>query len=166
MASDATPGREADLGWLLRGLVERVPRTRSAVLLSADGLAIASHGLSPDAADQLSAIASGLLSLARSAAVRFGRSDGVRQVVAELDDALLFVSSAGFGSVLTVLADHEADAGVLGYEMTQLVKSVRPFLATPARQVMNEPGRNGTGRHGTGRNGRGGNGAGSGAGMA
>ena len=29
----------------------------------------------------------------------------------------------------------EADAGVLGYEMIQLVKSVRPFLATPARHA-------------------------------
>lgn len=133
MASDVTSGREADLGWLLRRLVERVPRTRSAVLLSADGLAIAYHGLGPDAADQLSAIAAGLLSLARSAAVRFGESDGVRQVVAELDDTLLFVSSAGFGSVLTVLADHEADPSVLGYEMSQLVKSVRPVLTAPPR---------------------------------
>jgi hypothetical protein len=32
-----------------------------------------------------------------------------------------------------VLADREADVGVLGYEMAQLVRSVRPFLATPAR---------------------------------
>ena len=134
MVSDAQPPREQDLGWLLRGLVETVPHTRSAVLLSADGLAITAHGLGPDHADQMSAIASGLFSLARTAAVRFGGSDGVRQVVAELDDSLLFVSSAGHGSVLTVLADREADAGVLGYEMAQLVKSVRPFLVTPARQ--------------------------------
>jgi predicted regulator of Ras-like GTPase activity (Roadblock/LC7/MglB family) len=135
MVSDVPSGRESDLGWLLRGLVERVPHTRSAVLLSADGLTTAAYGLGPDSADQLSAIASGLFSIARSAAARFGGSDGVRQVVAELDDTLLFVSSAGFGSVLTVLADREADAGVLGYEMSQLVKSVRPFLATPARQT-------------------------------
>jgi predicted regulator of Ras-like GTPase activity (Roadblock/LC7/MglB family) len=134
MVSDVTPGRESDLGWLLRGLVEHVPHTRSAVLLSADGLATAAYGLEPDPADQLSAIASGLFSLARTAAVRFGGSDGVRQVVAELDDTLLFVSSAGYGSVLTVLADRETDAGVLGYEMSQLVKSVRPFLGMPARQ--------------------------------
>ena len=93
-----------------------------------------STGSNADDADHLSAIASGLFSIARSAAAKFGGSDGVRQVVAELDDTLLFVSSAGFGSVLTVLADREADAGVLGYEMVQLVKSVRPFLATPARQ--------------------------------
>jgi len=134
MVSDATPGHESDLGWLLRGLVERVPRTRSAVLLSADGLATAAYGLEQDPADHLSAIASGLFSLARTAAVRFGGSDGVRQVVAELDDTLMFVSSAGYGSVLAVLADRETDAGVLGYEMSQLVKSVRPFLATPTRQ--------------------------------
>ena len=133
MVSDATPGHESDLGWLLRGLVERVPRTRSAVLLSADGLATAAYGLDQDPADHLSAIASGLFSLARTAAVRFGSSDGVRQVVAELDDTLMFVSSAGYGSVLAVLADRETDAGVLGYEMSQLVKSVRPFLATPTR---------------------------------
>ena len=73
--------------------------------------------------------------MARSAAAKFGGSDGVRQVVAELDDTLLFVASAGFGSVLTVVADREADAGVLGYEMIQLVNSVRPFLATPARHA-------------------------------
>jgi predicted regulator of Ras-like GTPase activity (Roadblock/LC7/MglB family) len=134
MASDVRPGDEIDFGWLLRGLIDQVPRTRSAVLLSSDGLATASYGVEPDRADQLAAIASGMFSLARTAAVRFGASDGVRQVVAELDDTLMFVSSAGLGSVLTVLADREADVGVLGYEMAQLVKSVRPFLATPARQ--------------------------------
>jgi predicted regulator of Ras-like GTPase activity (Roadblock/LC7/MglB family) len=134
MVSDATHGHEPDLGWLLRGLVERVPRTRSAVLLSADGLATAAYGLDQDPADHLSAIASGLFSLARTAAGRFGGSDGVRQVVAELYDTLMFVSSAGYGSVLAVLADRETDAGVLGYEMSQLVKSVRPFLSTATRQ--------------------------------
>ena len=133
MVSDVHPAQESDLSWLLRSLLDRVPHSRSAVLLSADGLTTAVHGLSPDDADHLSAIASGLFSIARSAAAKFGGSDGVRQVVAELDDTLLFVSSAGFGSVLTVLADREADAGVLGYEMFQLVKSVRPFLGTTVR---------------------------------
>lgn len=135
MESDGPSGQETGLAWVLRGLVDRVPRTRSAVLLSADGLTSAAHGMDVDSADQLSAIASGFFSIARSAAARFGDSDGVRQVVAELDDKLLFVSSAGYGSVLTVLADREADAGVIGYEMSQLVKSIGPFLSTPARQT-------------------------------
>jgi hypothetical protein len=55
-------------------------------------------------------------------------------VVAELDDSLLFVSAAGSGAVLAVIAGKAADPGVLGYEMAQLVKSVRPYLSTPARQ--------------------------------
>ena len=131
--SDALPAPESDLSWLLRSLLDRVPHARSAVLLSADGLTTAVQGLSPDDADHLSAIASGLFSMARSAAAKFGGSDGVRQVVAELDDTLLFVSSAGFGSALTVLADREADAGVLGYEMFQLVKSASPLLGVTAR---------------------------------
>ena len=131
--SDALPAPESDLSWLLRSLLDRVPHSRSAVLLSADGLTTAVHGLSPDEADHLSAIASGLFSIARSAAAKFGGSDGVRQVVAELDDTLLFVSSAGFGSALTVLADREADAGVLGYEMFQVVKSASPLLGITAR---------------------------------
>jgi predicted regulator of Ras-like GTPase activity (Roadblock/LC7/MglB family) len=131
--SDALPAPESDLSWLLRSLLDRVPHARGAVLLSADGLTTAVQGLSPDDADHLSAIASGLFSMARSAAAKFGGSDGVRQVVAELDDTLLFVSSAGFGSALTVLADREADAGVLGYEMFQLVKSASPLLGITAR---------------------------------
>jgi predicted regulator of Ras-like GTPase activity (Roadblock/LC7/MglB family) len=128
-----------DVVWLLSSLVERVPHTRGAVLLSSDGLTKAVHGLDLDDADQLSAIASGLISLARSTGAKFGGSDVVRQVVAELDDTLLFVSSAGLGSVLTVLADRDADAGVVGYEMSHLIKSVRPFLATPAREPAPAP---------------------------
>ncbi|GII23848.1 roadblock/LC7 domain-containing protein [Planosporangium mesophilum] len=140
MLSDVPPGQAADLAWLLTGLVQRVPHTLSALLLSSDGLKKAAHGLDADSADHLAAIASGLFSLARSAGTRFGGGDGVRQVVAELDDTLLFVSTAGSGAVLAVLAARGADAGVLGYEMSQLVKSVRPYLATPARHTVGMPG--------------------------
>jgi len=133
MSSAVPPDR--DLAWLLRGLAERVPHTRSVVLLSTDGLLKAVHGMDRDSAEHLSAIASGLFSLARSAGSKFGGADGVRQVVVELEDTLLFISAAGFGSGLAVLADRSAEAGVLGYEMAQLIKSVRPFLATPTRHA-------------------------------
>ncbi|MFG1608550.1 roadblock/LC7 domain-containing protein [Actinoplanes sp. NPDC049265] len=128
-----------DLVWLLSGLVDRVPDTRSALLLSSDGLRKAAHGLDTDGADHLAAVASGMFSLARSAGVRFGGSEVVRQVVAELADSLLFVSAAGSGAVLAVIAGKQADPGVLGYEMAQLVKSVRPFLATPTRHEADFP---------------------------
>ncbi|NBM16026.1 roadblock/LC7 domain-containing protein [Streptomyces sp. GC420] len=108
--------------------------TRSAVLLSADGLVKAVHGLETDGADHMAALASGLYSLGRSAGTRFGDGGDVRQIVVELDTTLLFVSTAGSGTCLAVLADREADAAVLGYEMAMLVKSVRPYLVTPTRQ--------------------------------
>jgi predicted regulator of Ras-like GTPase activity (Roadblock/LC7/MglB family) len=140
MLSDLPSGQATDLAWLLNGLVQRVPHTQSALLLSSDGLKRAVHGLDPDSADHLAAVASGLFSLARSAGERVGGGGGVRQVVAELDDTLLFVSAAGSGAVLAVVAAREADPGVLGYEMSQLVKSVRPYLATPVRQAVSAPG--------------------------
>jgi predicted regulator of Ras-like GTPase activity (Roadblock/LC7/MglB family) len=143
MVSAVPPSQESDLAWLLSNLVERVPHTRSTVLLSSDGLMKAVHGLERADAEQMAAIASGLFSLSRGAGAKFGGSDTVRQVVVELDDTLLFISSAGYGSVLAVLADREADAGVLGYEMSQLIKSVRPFLATPARTMPTHSGAHG-----------------------
>ncbi|MBW1600133.1 roadblock/LC7 domain-containing protein [Streptomyces sp. JJ38] len=133
MVSEAPVGPNGDLSWLLTGLVQRVPHTRSALLLSADGLVKAVHGLETDVADHLAALASGLYSLARSAGTRFGEGGEVRQVLVELDTSLLFVSTAGQGACLAVLAGRDADAAVLGYEMAMLVKSVRPYLATPAR---------------------------------
>ncbi|MGW1939429.1 roadblock/LC7 domain-containing protein [Streptomyces goshikiensis] len=129
-----TTTRLSDLDWLLSGLVQRVPHARSAVLLTADGLATCVHGLDPDSADHLAALASGLYSLGRSAGTRFGDGSEVRQVVVELDTTLVFVSAAGSGTCLAVLADREADAGVLGYEMAMLVKSVRPYLTAPPRR--------------------------------
>ncbi|MEU3447556.1 roadblock/LC7 domain-containing protein [Streptomyces thermolilacinus] len=140
MVSDVPGGHAPDLDWLLAGLVQRVPYTRSAVLLSSDGLVKSMHGLDPDSADHMAALASGLYSLGRSAGARFGGGDEVRQVVVELDNTLLFVSTAGSGTCLAVVAGRETDAAVLGYEMTMLVKSVRPYLVTPARHATAAPG--------------------------
>ncbi len=70
MASDAPTAQVSDLDWLMSGLVQRVPHTRSAVLLSCDGLVKSVHGLDLDAADHMAALASGLYSLGRSAGVR------------------------------------------------------------------------------------------------
>jgi len=133
--SDMHAGQPKNLDWLLAGLVQRVPYTRSALLLSSDGLAKAFDGFeTATEADHLAALASGLHSLARSAGVQFAQGADVRQVVVELDTALMFVCAAGSGACLAVLAEREADAAVLGYEMAMLVKSVRPYLATPVRQ--------------------------------
>ena len=127
------PDSNPDLGWLLEDLAARVPHMRGALLLSADGLATAACGLDRDRADQLAVIAASLFSVGKAVGTVLGGSGEIRQVAVELAGALLFVSSAGESSVLAVTAGREADAQLVGYEMAQLVKSVRPFLAIPAR---------------------------------
>jgi predicted regulator of Ras-like GTPase activity (Roadblock/LC7/MglB family) len=112
---------------LLAGLTGRVPGTRGAALLSAQGMVIAETGLGRDPADQLSAVASGLFSLARAAA-RLDGTDVVRQVVIETDDLLLFAMAAGTTAVLAALADQETDASLLGTELIQAVKAAVPVL--------------------------------------
>ncbi|MEU6573711.1 roadblock/LC7 domain-containing protein [Streptomyces sp. NPDC046805] len=127
-----------DLSWLLSGLLQRVPHTRSALLLSSDGLVMAADGLDTDGADHLAALSSGLYSLARSAGKRFDDGGDVRQIVTELSNSLLFVSAAGQGALLAVLAGSEADVSVLGYEMTMMVKGVRRHLGVSPRQSVGQ----------------------------
>jgi len=135
-----------DLTWLLRRLVEAVPGAQSAVLLSVDGIAKYSHGLSPEGADTLAALSCGMLSLAQQVGKNFGKgdTDGVRQVATELDHTILFVTSASLGSLLAVVATREVDARVLSFEMTKLCHQVPAFLATPTRQQHNSSVGNGS----------------------
>ena len=134
--TDRPTNQAQDLTWLLRSLVQTVPGARRALLLSSDGLAKYWYGLDNDESAVLAAMASGLCSVARSVGTRFGDGDGVRQVVAELNGVMIFVTTAGPGAVLAVLAGPEADAGVLGYEMGQLVKRVPSHLTTPPRHAV------------------------------
>ncbi|MFB4297545.1 roadblock/LC7 domain-containing protein [Actinomadura sp. NTSP31] len=129
----ASPNDAQDLAWLLRGLSDEVPAIRGSVLLSADGMMKAAHGLDRAGAEQMAALASGLFSITRSAGARFDGSSEVRQVVAELKSSQLFISWAGFNSVLAVLADAQADPALVGFEMARLIRAVRPFLHTAAR---------------------------------
>ncbi|GAA0554246.1 roadblock/LC7 domain-containing protein [Actinomadura livida] len=131
--SGVAPNQAQDLAWLLRGLGEEVPVIRGSVLLSADGMLKAAHGFDRTSAEQLSALASGLFSIARSTGAKFDDSNEVRQVVAELRSSQLFISWAGYNSVLAVLAGADADPAVVGFEMARLIRSVRPFLHTAVR---------------------------------
>lgn len=123
---------DSDPEWMLSMLTQSVPGTRSAVL-SEQGLAIAQHGLGTDDADRLAAIASGLFSQARQAAVTFDGRDGVRQVIVEASGILLFASSAGGAAVLTVIAGRGTDLEALGSGIGEVVRNVQPFLASQPR---------------------------------
>ncbi|MDH6144986.1 MULTISPECIES: roadblock/LC7 domain-containing protein [Kitasatospora] len=122
-----------ELNWLLDDLVGRVASLRHAVILSSDGLATgASQGLSREDAEHLAAVAAGFHSLAKGAGRHFD-AGGVRQTMVELDEAFLFITAAGDGSCLAVLADADSDIGQIAYEMALLVKRVGEHLAAEAR---------------------------------
>jgi predicted regulator of Ras-like GTPase activity (Roadblock/LC7/MglB family) len=121
-----------ELDWLLATMVETVDHVRQAVILSADGLVLASSpGMTQDEADHLAALAAGMQSLARGASQQL-TGGAVRQTVIEMDQALLFIAAAGSGTCLAVVADVEADAGLIAYEMTVLVKRLgKHMVANP-----------------------------------
>ena len=128
-----TTNQRANLTWLLDDLIERVPSAKQAVVLSADGLMMgASAALSREDAEHLSAMAAGFQSLAKGASRHF-RAGPVRQTVVEMEEAFLFVTAAGLGACLAVLAASDADLGLIAYEMAMLVTRVGQTMDGPER---------------------------------
>lgn len=122
-----------DLAWLLDDLVERVAHAEKGIVLSNDGLLIASSkDLSREDAEHLAAAAAGFQSLARGTG-RYIGGGTVRQTMVELEKAFFFVTAAGKGACLAVQASADADVGLIAYEMARLVTSVGKYLSTSMR---------------------------------
>ncbi|MDX2602947.1 roadblock/LC7 domain-containing protein [Streptomyces caniscabiei] len=130
-------GSTADdrLTWLMEGLLERTPGARHALVLSRDGLKLCrTPELSVDQADQLAAIAAGIQSLSHGASIQFGDgSGGVRSAMAEFYGGVLFIVEAGEGAHLAVVTDEEADAGLVGHNMSELVEQLGEHLSARPR---------------------------------
>ena len=119
--------------WLLTRFVQQTPGVRDAVCVSSDGLLIAmSTDLDRGSADQFAAIAAGLTSLSLGASRCFGYGQ-VDQLMVEMSGGFLFVASISDGSSLGVLADKDADIGMIGYEMTLLVDRFGAVLTPQVR---------------------------------
>ncbi|SCK57877.1 roadblock/LC7 domain-containing protein [Streptomyces sp. WMMB 322] len=131
--TENTASGSGELNWLLDELVQRVGSISKALVLSGDGLPRgASQDLTREDGEHLAAVASGFHSLAKGVGRHFDVG-GVRQTVVELEEAFLFVTAAGDGSCLAVVADADADVGLIAYEMTLLVKRVGVHLGTAPR---------------------------------
>lgn len=134
-----TAGADSQLNWLLNDLVTRIAHLEKAIILSRDGLALgASAGLGREDAEHLAALAAGLQSLARGGAQHFNRGQ-VHQTVVEMEHGFLFVTAAGEGSCLAVLADGQADVGLIAYEMAVTVRRVGRHLAVGQRPASEAP---------------------------
>jgi predicted regulator of Ras-like GTPase activity (Roadblock/LC7/MglB family) len=136
MTEESTAGQ---LSWLLDNLAGRVEHVRQAVILSRDGLVVAtSQTMSREDGDHLSALAAGVQSLARGAGQHFSGGE-VRQTIIEMESAFLFVMAAGQGTCLAVVASADANVGVMAYEMAMLVRRMGRHLTAPPRFPDHEP---------------------------
>ncbi|MGG2465800.1 roadblock/LC7 domain-containing protein [Streptomyces sp. RGM 3693] len=77
--------------------------------------------------DQLAAIASGM-------SVEFGDgTGGVRQAMTEFHGGLLFIVEAGNGAHLALIAVEDADVGLIGFHMNELVEQIGEYLQAAPR---------------------------------
>lgn len=122
--------------WLIDDFVGRVPGVAHAVVISVDGLLLTrSEHLPDERADQLAAIASGLVSLAGGAARCFDAGEVVQTVV-EMDHGVVLLMAIRDGSSLVCLATSDCDRGLVGYEMTLLADRVGKALTPAVRREL------------------------------
>ncbi|MGV0743429.1 roadblock/LC7 domain-containing protein [Mycolicibacterium sp. XJ870] len=123
-SAGSAPASKRTLDWFVSNFVRDVPGVTHAILVSADGLLMASNSHLPaDRAEQLAAVTSGLASLSTGAA-RLFEAGNVRQSIVEMDDGFLLLMGVGNGSYLATLASVSCDIGQVGYEMALLVDRV------------------------------------------
>src|SRR4029450_6312485 len=125
-----------DMGWLLNNFANSVAGIAHVVAVSADGLLLASSRAPPtDRADQLAAIASGVVSLTEGASRMFNAGE-VQQTIIEMESGYLFLMSISDGSSMAVLAARSCDVGQVGYEMALLVERVGTALSAAPREAV------------------------------
>ncbi|MFB4264712.1 roadblock/LC7 domain-containing protein [Nonomuraea sp. GTA35] len=130
-----TPTAGTDLNWLMDDLVNRVKEAEHAIVLSSDGLLMASSAaLQRTDGEHLSAVASGLQSLAKGVSDHIS-AGAVRQTVVEWKNQFLIVTAAGERACLAVLCAQNADIGLVAYEMAMMVARVGQYLTSGARNA-------------------------------
>lgn len=130
-----TATRDNLLGWMLDEAI-RMPETRHAILLSADGLLIAhSKGIARDDADRYSAAMSALQSITRNTS-EFCSSGSVqwRQSVSEFDGGYVLLVGAGAGAYVAVSATEKVNLEDLSFRLQELVQRLGKELTSPPRQ--------------------------------
>jgi predicted regulator of Ras-like GTPase activity (Roadblock/LC7/MglB family) len=123
-----------NLSWLITDFTERVADVAHAVVVSSDGVPLAvSDGIPPDRLEHLSAITSGLISLARGTAQMFD-GGSVTQTLVSMALGVLVIVSISDGSSLAVLAARDSDLDQIAYEMTVLAEQAGGLLTPDRRQ--------------------------------
>jgi predicted regulator of Ras-like GTPase activity (Roadblock/LC7/MglB family) len=133
MTADHALKKPADFATLINGFVERVAGVTHALVLSSDGFPLtASKSVSSDGAEQLAAISSGLLGLARNGAALFGKGS-CELIMIRLSRGYFLFMGIGECAGLAVLTSARCNMKAIAYEMTQFVDTAAGALTPQAR---------------------------------
>jgi uncharacterized protein len=123
-------------GWLISNFAERVTGVAHAIVVSADGLLLTSSAKLPrEGAEQLAALACGIVSLADGGSRLLDLGEVARTVV-EMKRGIVLLMAISDGSCLAVMASPKCDIGVVGYEMTLLVERASELLTPELRSEL------------------------------
>jgi predicted regulator of Ras-like GTPase activity (Roadblock/LC7/MglB family) len=122
-----------DLSWLVTDFTERVPGVEHSAVVSSDGVPLAvSDGIPPGRLEHLSAITSGLSSLA-SGTAQILDGGAVTQTLVAMEQGVLVIVTISDGSSLAALAMADADLDLVAYEMTVLAEQAGGALTPEPR---------------------------------
>jgi uncharacterized protein len=133
MTSPVLPREPKDFGWLIDNFAASTPGVSHALIVSSDGLPlIAAGGMSPDLADPLAAMTSGIISLGNNIADRVGEA-GCDQVMMKFPTGHFLFMGIGNLAGFAVLVKAGANLGVVAHQMAQLVDAVGHVLTPQLR---------------------------------
>jgi predicted regulator of Ras-like GTPase activity (Roadblock/LC7/MglB family) len=123
-------------GWLISNFTERVAGVAHAIVVSSDGLLLTSSAKLPrEGAEQLAALACGIVSLADGGSRLLDLGEVARTVV-EMKRGIVLLMAISDGSCLAVMASPKCDIGVVSYEMTLLVERASELLTPELRSEL------------------------------
>ena len=133
MTSPVIPRDPKDFGWLIDNFAASTPGVSHALIVSSDGLPlITAGGMSPDLADPLAAMTSGIISLGNNIAGRVGEA-GCDQVMLKFPSGHFLFMGIGNLAGFAVLVRTGANLGVVAHQMALLVDAVGHVLTPQLR---------------------------------
>ena len=132
-ADPGAPRSPQDFSWLLDNFASSTPGVSHALIVSSDGLPlVAAAGMSPDLADPLAAMTSGLLALGNNIAAKVGEPRCEQMMLKFRGGHFLFMGIGGLAG-FAVLVREGANLGVVAHQMAQLVDAAGHVLTPQLR---------------------------------
>ncbi len=128
-----------DLQSTINSFAAQTPQVTAAALASSDGLLItASNGLDRDHADELAAVACGVVSIVSGSTARMFGEDRVELTLARLTHRTLLVKPVADGSVLAVITSSDIDVERVSDLIDDLARRVGQLLTPELRAELQQ----------------------------